>query len=106
MAAADRGEDWREIRRSYGTRELRVRDRRQMLTPLLERRTQIFSVNGGPETEVVKHRRFVPPFLASQLLTEAGFENVRCIESYDLATLRPVQDGAEVHGPFMLIADA
>ena len=37
-----------------------LRDKREMLTPLLERRTQLFSIDGSEPVEHVSHRRFVP----------------------------------------------
>ena len=57
-------DEWKEIERTYDDRRLVVRDRRETLTPLLERRTQIFRMNGGPEVEMVTHRRYLPPTVA------------------------------------------
>jgi SAM-dependent methyltransferase len=74
---------WREIERSYQGRQLKVRDKREMLTPLLERRTQVFSIDGGPPAEHVAHRRYLPPQQAEQLLAEAGFESIRLLPGLD-----------------------
>jgi SAM-dependent methyltransferase len=96
---------WRLLEREVSGRKLVMRDRREMLTPLLERRTQVFSIDGGPETEYVTHRRYVPPALAASLLTEAGFEQVRWIRDYDLSTVQPLDAEAQPGGPFVLIAE-
>jgi SAM-dependent methyltransferase len=93
---------WREIERTVEGRRLHVRDRREMLTPLLERRIQVFRIDDGPETEMVTHRRYLPPEHAAALLTEAGFEDVVCVRDYDLAGAAPV-GGDAPRGPFMLI---
>jgi SAM-dependent methyltransferase len=95
----------KEIEYSVAGRQLRVRDRREMLTPLLERRTQCFRMDAGPETEVVSHRRYVPPFYAASLLAESGFENLRWILNYDLSSQGPIPDNATPGGPFMVIAE-
>ena len=95
----------KEIEHVVAGRQLRVRDRREMLTPLLERRTQGFRIDGGPETEVVTHRRYVPPAYLASLLEESGFENVRCIQAYDVSTAAPVSASAVPSGPFMIIGE-
>jgi SAM-dependent methyltransferase len=97
--------EWRQIHRSYDDRRLIVRDRREMLTPLLERRTQIFRVNDGPEVEMVSHRRYVPPRQAAELLVEAGFESVHWLEGYDVTTARAMDEGDCPVGPFMILAE-
>lgn len=99
-------DQWRQIKRSYGDQCVQVCDRREMLTPLLERRTQVFRLNNGPELEMVTHRRFVPPSLAAHLLEEAGFEGVLCIEGYDMSSARPASEAEGVTGPFLLLAEA
>ncbi len=98
-------EKWRILEREVGERRLVMRDRREMLTPLLEKRTQVFSIDGGPETEYVSHRRYVPPRLAATLLIEAGFERVQWIQDYDASTVQPVDDEAQPGGPFLLLAE-
>jgi len=95
----------KEIEYSVAGRQLRVRDRREMLTPLLERRTQGFRVDGGPETELVTHRRYVPPGYVASLLEESGFENVRWIQGYDLSTAAPVPPSASPSGPFLIVGE-
>ncbi|MCP4003345.1 MAG: class I SAM-dependent methyltransferase [bacterium] len=97
--------EWRVIERSVGEHKLVVRDRRDMLTPLLERRTQLFSIDGEPEAEMVTHRRYIPPQQASQLLREAGYENVRWVQNYDLATAASVESNSRPEGPFLIIAE-
>jgi SAM-dependent methyltransferase len=96
---------WREIERTVKGKVLRVRDRREMLTPLLERRTQVFSVDGGPPSEHVQHRRYVPPQQAEQLLFEAGFENIRYLQDYDLGQAKPFGEGERTTGPYQLVAE-
>lgn len=96
---------WREIERTAQGRHLHVRDKREMLTPLLERRTQVFSIDGGPPAEHVAHRRYLPPQQAEQLLAEAGFESVRYLRDYDLGTACAMGDGERPLGPFQLIAE-
>ncbi len=76
-----------------------------MLNPLLERRTQVFQIDGGPEQEMVTHRRYHPPMYAVQLLTESGFENIRWIQNYDSTTLSPIRPEDRPTGPFLVIAD-
>ncbi len=105
LARPDSTDEWRRIERICGEDRLVVRDRREMLTPLLERRTQVFRVNHGRETERVTHRRFVPPCLAAQLLEEAGYEDILCIRDYDIATACPPKDEEGVIGPFLLLAE-
>jgi SAM-dependent methyltransferase len=97
--------EWREIERSHGGRTARVRDRREMLTPLLERRTQVFRVDAGPETEYVTHRRYVTPGQLAALLEEAGFENVCWMAGYDAATLVPAEPDHAPAGPFLMLAE-
>jgi len=96
---------WREIERTVAGRHLKVRDKREMLTPLLERRTQVFSIDGGAAAEHVAHRRFLPPQQAEQLLAEAGFESIRYLRDYDLGTACAMGDGERPLGPFQLIAE-
>jgi SAM-dependent methyltransferase len=96
---------WRELERVVGDETLRLRDRRDMLTPLLERRTLRFEGRVG-QGEVVGHRRYVPLQHVERLLVEAGFENPRWVRDYDLATAQPVLEEAQPPGPFVLIADA
>jgi SAM-dependent methyltransferase len=96
---------WREIERTVKGRRLTVRDKREMLTPLLERRTQLFAIDGGPPAEHVAHRRYVPPQQAEQLLAEAGFESVRYLQDYDLSTARPMGEGDRPTGPYQLVAE-
>ncbi|MEE9279611.1 MAG: class I SAM-dependent methyltransferase [Myxococcota bacterium] len=96
---------WRVIERRCGELDLACRDKREMLTPLLERRTQVFSIGAGPECEFVSYRRYVPPQQAASLLGEAGFESVRWVEGYDLSSARPVEDSDRPKGPFMLLGE-
>ena len=96
---------WREIERTVKGRALKVRDKREMLTPLLERRTQVFSIDGGMAAEHVSHRRYVPPQQLEQLLAEAGFENIRYVQEYDLSTAKPYGEGDRTTGPFQLVAE-
>jgi SAM-dependent methyltransferase len=97
-------ESSREIRRMAEGRELWVRDQREMLTPLLERRVQQFRIEPGAEGEVVTHRRYLVPHAAATLLEEAGFQDVRCVRDYDLSTAAPVDPAAAADGPFLLLA--
>lgn len=97
--------EWRVIQRCCGDRELCCRDKREMLTPLLERRTQVFRIDGEPECEIVSYRRYVPPQHAVSLLQEAGFERVRWIQGYDLSTCRPVEEDDRPSGPFMILGE-
>ena len=103
LARPDDVGEWREIERTAGDVQLKVRDRREMLTPLLERRTQVFEVSGGPSGEFTSHRRYVSPLQARGLLTEAGFENVRWVRDYDLATAEPIEPDSRPAGPFLVI---
>lgn len=96
---------WREIERTVQGHVLRLRDRREMLTPLLERRTQAFSIDGSPEAEHMSHRRFVPAQHAEQLLVEAGFESVRYLQGYDPSSARAPGEGERPLGPYQLIAE-
>jgi SAM-dependent methyltransferase len=97
--------EWRTIDRCCDGVAVRVRDRREMLTPLLERRTQVFSIGGRPECEFVTHRRYIAPHHAAALLSESGFENVRWVQDYDLSSARPVDPADRPSGPFMLLAE-
>ncbi|MBW2280180.1 MAG: class I SAM-dependent methyltransferase [Deltaproteobacteria bacterium] len=97
--------EWRVIEREVEGSRLVVRDRREMLTPLLERRIQAFRIDGSTEHESETHRRYLPPQSAASLLLESGFESVRWLDGYDLSTLRPVEDDARPQGPFMVIAE-
>lgn len=97
--------EWRSIERRCGERELLCRDKREMLTPLLERRTQVFRIGSDPESEIVSYRRYVPPQQAVSLLQEAGFENIRWIQDYDLSSARPVEDDDRPQGPFLILAE-
>ena len=106
LARPDRTEDWRRIERTCGEHRLVVHDRREMLTPLLERRIQLFRMDQGPETQRVTHRRFVTPRLAAELLEEAGFEGVLCVKDYDFTSASPPSEEEHVSGPFMLLAEA
>lgn len=96
---------WREIERTVAGHQLRLRDKREMLTPLLERRTQLFSVDGSEPVEQVSHRRFLPAEQAEQLLVEAGFEGVRFLQDYDLSGARGIGEGERPLGPYQLIAE-
>ena len=105
MIRPETNEQWREIERTVQGHELRLRDKREMLTPLLERRTQIFTVDAAPPVEHVSHRRFLPAQQAEQLLVEAGFESVRYLQDYDLASARAIGEGERPLGPYQLIAE-
>jgi SAM-dependent methyltransferase len=96
---------WREIEREVAGHRLHVRDRRQMLTPLLERRTQVFRVDGGKPSEAVAHRRYCPPSNVAALLEEAGFDEVVWVRGYDFGSAGPVEADARPDGPFLLIAE-
>jgi hypothetical protein len=91
---------WREIERTGRGHELRLRDKREMLTPLLERRTQSFTVDGSEPVEHVSHRRFLPAQQAEQLLVEAGFESVRYLQDYDLVERARDRRGDRPLGPY------
>jgi SAM-dependent methyltransferase len=95
---------WRLIEREVEGTHLVVRDQREMLTPLLERRIQAFRMDGGAEHVAESHRRYLPPQSAASLLQESGFEQVRWIQGYDVSTIGPVGEGRP-GGPFMLIAE-
>jgi SAM-dependent methyltransferase len=97
--------EWRVIEREVGDSKICVRDRREMLTPLLERRTQVFSVDGGSEHRVESHRRYLSPTRAAGLLEEAGFESIRWIRGYDSTTTAPLGEDTKPGGPFMVIAE-
>ncbi len=105
MVQPDAVGEWRTIERTSGGHDIRVHDRREMLTPLLERRTQVFSIDGQPEQEMVSHRRYIPPMQVAQLLLEAGFENVRWIREYDPSTAAPIDGKSRPEGPFLILAD-
>ena len=96
---------WRDVERVVEGKRLRLRHRREMLTPLLERRTVQFDT-GSDRGEVVHHRRYVPLQHAERLLVEAGFENPRWLQGHDLASAQPVVPDVEPVGPFTLIADS
>ena len=96
---------WRVIERDVDGSKLVVRDQREMLTPLLERRIQAFRIDGGAEHQAETHRRYLPPQSASSLLEESGFEHVRWIQGYDVSTLSSVEPGERPGGPFMVIAE-
>jgi SAM-dependent methyltransferase len=98
--------EWRTIERQSRGRDLFVRDHREMLTPLLERRHQVFRVDGGPEEELVTHRRYLPPGQIEGLLEEAGFESVCWIQSYDSSTLQPIDPTVRPTGPFIVLAES
>ncbi len=97
--------EWRVIEREVDGTQLVVRDRREMLTPLLERRVQAFRIDGAAEHQTETHRRYLPPQSAARLLAESGFERVRWLVRYDLSTLCPIEDGARPQGPYMVIAE-
>jgi SAM-dependent methyltransferase len=105
LVCPDQVGTWRTIERTAEGHHVGVRDRREMLNPLLERRTQIFQIDGGPEHEMVTHRRYLPPMYAVQLLVESGFENVRWIQNYDSTTVGPIRPEDRPTGPFLVIAD-
>ena len=96
---------WRLIEREVAGTRISVRDRREMLTPLLERRTQYFSVDAAPEAEMVTHRRYVTPASLRDLLAEAGFEHIVWFENYDPSTACAIQLGDRPSGPFMVAAE-
>jgi SAM-dependent methyltransferase len=96
---------WRELERQHAGRQLHVRDRRQMLTPLLERRTQVFQLDAGPAAEVITHRRYIPPQMVAQLLEEAGFDEIRWAQGYDLSSAMPIEEDARPSGPFLMLAE-
>ncbi len=102
-ARPEAGEGWREIEHTVDGQRLRVRDLREMLTPLLERRTQRFRVDDESEEELVSHRRYIPPQQAAALLAESGFEKLRVIPGYDLAAAGPVDAPVPAAGPFILV---
>jgi SAM-dependent methyltransferase len=97
--------EWRAIERSFGERRVSLRDKREMLTPLLERRTQVFKVDDAPEAQIVQHRRYVPPTQLAGLLAEAGFESARWIEKYDPSTARPAESDDFPVGPYLMLAE-
>ncbi len=96
---------WREISREWCGHSIQVRDKREMLTPLLERRIQVFSIDGESPAEFVTHRRYIPPQFAASIFEEAGFEGIRWIQNYDLSTVAPVDPVARPGGPFILLAE-
>lgn len=97
--------EWRELARDVSGRCIQVRDKREMLTPLLERRTQRFQVDGSPPADMVTHRRYMPPQQAASLLVEAGFENVRWLCDYDLSAAAPIDSDSRPQGPFVILAE-
>jgi SAM-dependent methyltransferase len=104
-ARPDAAECWRTIERVCGQHHIRVRDRREMLTPLLERRTQIFQIDGEREAEYVSHRRYVPPSQAMRLLEESGFEQPRWLHGYDPSTATDRPEHSPL-APFVVLASA
>ncbi len=96
---------WSTIERRCGEIDLCCRVKRDMLTPLLERRIQAFSVDQGEESELETYRRYVPPQQAASLLCEAGFESVRWVQNYDLSSARPVEPGDRPTGPFIIVGE-
>lgn len=96
---------WRELVRISSGRQITVRDKREMLTPLLERRVQDFRVEGGPEGVFTSHRRYLPPLQGAKLLGEAGFGRVNLVQNYDLSTAQSVGPQARPGGPFILLAE-
>jgi SAM-dependent methyltransferase len=97
---------WRTIERQSRGRNVVVRDHREMLTPLLERRRQVFQVDGGPEAERITHRRYLPPGQVESLLCESGFEGVCWVQGYDASTLQPVDPSVRPGGPFIVLAES
>lgn len=95
----------RTVERLSDGHRIVVVDSREMLTPLLERRVQRFRIDDGPETEVVTHRRFLPPAQVERLLEEAGFEGIVQIRGYDPTSLGPVEPGVRADGPFLMLAE-
>ena len=76
-----------------------------MLTPLLERRTQIFSVDGAPEAQRVTHRRYVTPMSVRNLLAEAGFEHIVWFENYDPSMARAITLADRPGGAFIVTGE-
>ncbi|MFQ5512889.1 MAG: methyltransferase [Myxococcota bacterium] len=105
MIRPEAANEWRSIERTVGGRRLQVRDRREMLTPLLERRTQVFWMDDKPCEEVVTHRRYVPPGQMRELLAEAGFERARGLVDYDPSTLAPLGGEGGPRGPYLALAE-
>ena len=97
---------WRDMPRTCGTHRAQLRDKREMMTPLLERRTQCFQIDEDEPGEVVVHRRYVPPSQAGRLLEEAGFENPRWVSGYDLSTVAAIRDEDIPSRPFLVLANA
>ena len=104
LSAPEQANIWRESQRVVSDRVLTLGDKREMLTPLLERRVLRFRVDNGPVGEKVMHRRYIPPQQASSLLEESGFEDVVWVQNYDLSTAGPVTPDDRPSGPFMMIA--
>ena len=105
LARPDASTGWREIERTVEGKRLVVRDRRELLTPLLEKRTQLFTIDDGPPGEYVSHRRYIPPQQARGLLEEAGFEKVHWIQNYDPTTAAEITDDARPTGPFLVVGE-
>jgi SAM-dependent methyltransferase len=105
MARSEADGEWRTIERLSRGRKLVLHDRREMLTPLLERRTLVFRVDEGPEEQLVTHRRYLPPGQMLGLLEESGFENVCWIQGYDSSTLQPIDPTVRPDGPFIVLAE-
>jgi len=105
FARPDDASDWRRIEREVDGRSLVVPDRREMLTPLLERLTQRYRIDGAPEQSMETHRRYIPPQAVAALLAEGGFDQIRWLEGYDSATIKPIDPDASPQAPFMVIAE-
>jgi SAM-dependent methyltransferase len=105
LARPEEAHQPREVKREVGGHVLRVLDEREMLTPLLERRTRTFSTDGGKPGRHVTHRRYITPSLAGSLMTEAGFGNVQWVRGYDLSTAEPISDDARPSGPFLVLGE-
>ncbi len=103
VARPDQANETREIEFESGDHQLKVSDRREMLTPLLERRIRSFSVDDAPPLEHTSHRRFITPSLAANLLAEAGFDELCWVQGYDLSTLEPIPADSRATGPFLVI---
>ena len=103
LARPDESGELRELVRECQGRTLRVSDRREMLTPLLGRRTRSFSIDDEGAGEYVTHRRYITPPLARSLMEEAGFDEIRWVRGYDLSSAEPIPDDARANGPFLVI---
>ena len=103
IARPELGDGWRTLEREVDGQRLLLQDRREMLTPLLEKRVQSFQIEGGASGEYTTHRRYIPPQYASSLLSEAGLEDVKWVQGYDLTNARPVEDKDRPQGPFIML---